>query len=526
MPTLETDALVIGSGFGGAAPALRLARAGLRVLVVEKGPRIDPTSDFRRTQDPKYLLRYLKGVPGEHLDLVFAEGLGGGSGFFEMVTLRAPSRAFEQVDRDGARLWPRALDRAALDPYYDLAERMLEVEQIPAEGVPRTGLVFALMMRNLGYRCERARYAVRGCVGAGYCIAGCTFGAKRSLLETYLPGAVEAGATIATDLEADSIRPIADASRVPRSGPIGSIPHRYLVSCRGRRGAGPVRVRARLVVLAAGTVHTASLLQRSRPLLLRLSPHVGRNVAFNGCVKVAGLLPEGLPDVDNYTGRSHPGMVSYQFLDSHGLMVTAAKALPVQVVASARLRLAGSGPLDWFGRPGVERMRAFRHRTMVLAAFGLTPPSARLETAADGGAARAVLEGAPWWRAYSQRTAELLHSILRRNGCRSLALDFVDGEGRPYPDVHFSSAHQVGSCRMADSPDHGVVDPLGEVFGHPGLFVTDGAAIPSSLAVNTSLTILANAERIAAHLVGRFPARGAAVTPPGPAAAPQAPGGP
>ena len=45
---------------------------------------------------------------------------------------------------------------------------------------------------------------------------------------------------------------------------------------------------------------------------------------------------------------------------------------------------------------------------------------------------------------------------------------------------------------------------MGEVFGYPGLFITDGAAIPSSLAVNTSLTILANAERIAAGILGRY----------------------
>lgn len=508
MRTVETDAVVIGSGFGGAAPALRLALAGLRVAVVEKGPRLDPAIDFRRTQDPKYLLRYLKGVPGEHLDLLRTEALGGASAFYEMVSLRAPSRAFEQVDGGGARLWPRGLDRAALDPYYDLAERMLEVEQIAPEDVPRTGLVFSSLMRNLGYSCERARYAVKGCVGAGYCITGCVFGAKRSLLETYLPRAVEAGAAVETDLEAESIRPLLDARRAPRSGPVGSIPFRYQVSCRSR-GGDAVRFRARLVVLAGGTVDTASLLRRSRGELPFLSREVGRNVAFNGCVKVAGLLADDLPDVDNYTGRSHPGMVSYQFLDSHGLMVTAAKALPIQVVAAARLRLPGSGPFAHFGRPGVQRMREFRRRTIVLAAFGLTPPSARLEASADG-SVRVVLEDAPWWRDYHRRTAELLHSILRRNGCRPLALDFVDSEGRPYRDVHFSTAHQVGSCRMADAEERGVVDGGGEAFGHPGLFVTDGAAVPSSLAVNTSLTILANAERIAARLVDRFPVRGAA----------------
>ena len=79
----------------------------------------------------------------------------------------------------------------------------------------------------------------------------------------------------------------------------------------------------------------------------------------------------------------------------------------------------------------------------------------------------------------------------------------------PHGDIHFSTAHQVGSCRMADTKQRGVVDASGEVFDYPGLYVSDGAAIPSSLAVNTSLTILANAERIAAGILDRYRLRAA-----------------
>ena len=104
-----------------------------------------------------------------------------------MMSLRAPSAAFQQVDEQGRRLWPEGIDRAALDPYYDIAEEMLHVRQIPPELVPRTGLVFAMMMKNLGYSCDRARYAERGCVGSGFCVTGCIYGAKQSLLLNYLP---------------------------------------------------------------------------------------------------------------------------------------------------------------------------------------------------------------------------------------------------------------------------------------------------------------------------------------------------
>ena len=124
MSVMRTDVLVIGSGFGAAAPALRLAAAGLSVVMVEKGPHIDHLADFRQTQDPQYLLKYLHGLSGDHLSLTYAEGLGGGSGFYEMVSLRAPSLAFRQRDAGGRALWPAGLDRAALDPYYDRAEEI------------------------------------------------------------------------------------------------------------------------------------------------------------------------------------------------------------------------------------------------------------------------------------------------------------------------------------------------------------------------------------------------------------------
>src|SRR3972149_440889 len=97
MHTVETDVLIIGTGFGGAAPALRFAEAGFRVPLIEQGPRLDPYRDFRQTQDPKYILKYIKGISGERLHLTYAEALGGRSGFYEMVSLRAPSQAFARV---------------------------------------------------------------------------------------------------------------------------------------------------------------------------------------------------------------------------------------------------------------------------------------------------------------------------------------------------------------------------------------------------------------------------------------------
>ena len=481
----ETDVLIIGTGFGAAAPALRLAQAGMQVTMLEKGPRIDPFKDFRQTSDPEYILKYLKGISSERLSLTYAEAMGGGSGFYEMVSLRAPSLVFQQVDEMGRRLWPAGLDRATLDPYYDIAEQMLHVHQIPVELVPKTGLVFAMMMKRLGYSCDRARYAERGCIGSGFCVTGCIYAAKQSLLLNYLPQAVTAGATIETDVEALRIQRRPD--------------HRYEVRCR--QGGHIVTYRSRLLILGGGTIGTAKLLLASRNTMPFLGAHVGRNIAFNGSVKAAALLAKDLPDGDMFTGRTHPGMISYEFLESHGITISAAKAMPLQLVAGLRLRVQGeSRQPDWWGAANVELMQQYRRRLIALYSMGLTPPAATLTLGPDGEPVldlqitRALAK-------YRERTEGVLHSILLRNRCRLVDVEFVDRTGAPREEPGFSTAHQVGSCRMADSKSDGVVSAAGEVFDYPGIYISDGSAIPSSLAVNTSLTILANAERIAAGIV-------------------------
>lgn len=500
MRTLRTDVLVVGSGFGAAAPALRLAQAGLGVTMLEKGPMIGP-GQYRQTQDPKYLLTYLKGLGSEHLGLSYAEAYGGGSGFYEMVSLRAPSIVFDQRDPRGRRLWPTGLNRGAMDPWYDLAESMLRVEQIGEGDVPRSGQIFAQLMARLGYSCDRARYAVRNCLGSGYCVTGCIYGAKQSLHVNYLPQAINAGATVTCDAEVLDIRPASPgaAGRYARSGT------GYRVRCRvGGAKGDVVEYHADMVVLGGGTVGTARLLLQSAKWLPDLSPHVGRNIAFNGSVKAAGLLPDDMPDGDMYAGRSHPGMISYAFLESDGITISTVKPLPLQMMAGGRLRLGDVQPAPkWWGADHVELMKQVRHRMIILLSLGLTPPAGRITL--DGKREpRLSVEGLDQMAVYEARIEAILRSILDRNGCRPVSIEPVDRTGATHAGAYYSTAHQTGSCRMADRPDMGVVDANGEVYAYPGLYVSDGAAIPTSLAVNTSLTILANAERIAAGMVARL----------------------
>ena len=87
-------------------------------------------------------------------------------------------------------------------------------------------------------------------------------------------------------------------------------------------------IKTEVLVIGSGFGAAAPALRMAEAGFQVLSPHVGKNIAFNGSVKAAGLLPEGFIEGDMLSGRSHPGMVSYQFLKSMGVMISCAKPLP------------------------------------------------------------------------------------------------------------------------------------------------------------------------------------------------------
>lgn len=104
MEKYQGDMIVAGSGFGAAVPALRFAENGLKVNMIEKGPPINPYRDFQQTQDLKYLLTYLKKVQEPFVQLNHIEAKGGGSGFYEYVSLRTPSLVFGKTEKKHSTL--------------------------------------------------------------------------------------------------------------------------------------------------------------------------------------------------------------------------------------------------------------------------------------------------------------------------------------------------------------------------------------------------------------------------------------
>ncbi|MDX1702463.1 MAG: GMC family oxidoreductase N-terminal domain-containing protein, partial [Melioribacteraceae bacterium] len=261
MKILKTEVLIVGSGFGAAPPALHFSERGYNVLMIEKGDNIVPEKDFKQTMNPKYLLKYIKSVKGDGVQFTYAEGLGGGSCFYEMVSFRAPSIAFDLKDDSGRRLWPSGVTRKILDPCYKIAETNMNVHQIPKEEVPKSGIVFSKLMSNLGYSVDRVNYSVRNCRGASFCVAGCTFGSKQTLISTYFRKAEQYGLKIITNVRAEQIYPLNTNGHIYKEPyRIKEIPYRFQVKAVLNRNGEKVNIFTKILILAAGTVGTAVIL--------------------------------------------------------------------------------------------------------------------------------------------------------------------------------------------------------------------------------------------------------------------------
>ncbi|RMH62256.1 MAG: GMC family oxidoreductase [Bacteroidetes bacterium] len=557
MSDTHFDAVIVGSGFGGSVTAYRLAEAGLRVCVLERGrpypPGSYPRSPYemsRNVWDPSEGLYGLFNVWSfRGIEAIVGSGLGGGSLIYANVHLRKDERWFVREDRrqGGYEYWP--VTRADLDPHYDQVERMLNVQRYPFDHAPyrhtpktqamqeaagRLGLPWLLPPLAVTFANEgrppvpgepieeplpnlhgRTRYTCRLC---GECDIGCNYGSKNTLDVTYLSAARHHGADLRTLCEVRFFEPADGGFAVfyARHDPTRPSHH----PARDEL----TRLTTDRLILAAGTLGTTFLLLKNRAAFPHLSRQLGRQFCGNGDLLAFAhrARQEGRPRVlspsfgpvitsairlpDALDGDGAPGRGAY--IEDAGLPAFANWIVETSNTPAVLRRLVGYSLKRLWATITRNPQTDISGTLMDLLGHGHVSASSLPllgmgRDIADGTFSLHRNRLALDWRLaaskpYFDRLRNTMRDIAHAWGAR-----FVSN-----PTWHLNrvvTVHPLGGCSMGETAEEGVTDPYGEVFHYPGLFVADGSVMPGPVGPNPALTIAALANRTADRILDQRP---------------------
>ena len=469
------DFAIIGSGYGGFIPALRLAEAGFSVIVLEKGKAF-ADSDFRQSYSPSYFRKLYDCWYTSDYQAFFttARILGGGSVLNAGASIKAPPEAFDAL-KDGKRLWPQSISRSTLDPYYEIVRKELGIHQIAWDEVSKAGGKFASILNDAGHTFERASFNYRNCVQCGFCQAGCRFGRKNTGVTTYIEKSLAFGAKYLTS---------ADVQRIVRG--------RDQFEVVFRKGVREKTIHARRVILAAGTFGNVQILHNSRGFLPTLSSRIGDRFSTSGSLSFFFELASPDPEYFCYMGQTNPGIYGYDLWDEHRIVLHAT-TVPLAVLGAVPLRRANEDPSLLCGADFMQKVNTlFPHKIVGGAVHGLLNHSGTVRV--EKGGLKIYYHSTPELERYVSTAKILLGEIAANAGVNLL----VTSDKKTFD---MSTTLMLGTCSMADSIEGGVVDPDGRVFNCPGLYITDSSAIPASLGVNPYFTIAANAERLSRAII-------------------------
>lgn len=502
---ITCDVCVIGSGAGGAVVAYNAAAAGKDVVLLEEGPYV---TGAEVTHDEGAMTARLYKEGGLQttvdLDMTILQGkvLGGTTVINNAICFRLndPALSTDGVP-DVIETWRRLgahIDRAALEASFDRVERMIGVGPLlrvqdpavpPIDGNNAKALLngwAALVQKDPGlgrYRSGLFRKNYNRCLGCGYCNFGCPYDRKMSMLETYIPKAIERGARVVVGCHAVGI------------GTSGG--KATEVRCELRDGR-PLTVKARSVVVSCGAIGSSVLLMKSG-----ITRNVGERFSFNAGTPVLARFPSAIQSFD--------GVQMAAYVDAGEYLL--------ESLFSPPLAFAVTVP-GWF-EVHFNRMKAYNHFACAGVLIG-TEPNGRVKSTSlfrslfgpvayrmtegdlrklrDGMARLAQVFFAAGAEAVYPSTfsdVELDASHFRTNP--DDILPFLEGRIREPEDLTLSSAHPQGGNAMSDDPSLGVVDSRFRVHGHDNLFVCDASVFPTTIRINPQLTIMAMADYFA-HL--------------------------
>ena len=523
----EVDVIVIGSGFGGAVIACRLAQAGARVVVLERGRRWTPDNYPRKVEDPWFYhhskphllngwldLRLLKGMA-----VALGAGVGGGSLCYSSVVMKADPEYFQ------SGLWPEEINYSELLPYYDKVHTMMGVNEIPAGQRTHRYQLLQKAAEKIGYA-DRFRsmplaltfdpdynYSLPDpldpkhskvftnphgkqqgtCIHLGNCDIGCNVQAKNALDFNYIPAAENSGA---------DVRPL---HKVRCVEPVGT-GYKVLFDRVEKGQLIPGELIGKRVVISAGSLGSTEILLRSRDEY-RTLPAVSRTLGSDWSANANFLTPDLYAD----SSKIHQGIgptisAGVDFMDGKvggNRFIIEDDGFPNLFLNALTAKLGSSpmNPVGWAMRSAFRRGFDEKNpmdKVMVWLGAGVDAGDGKLYLGRD-------------WMAPWKQELKLDWDVTRSEGVIDAILNMHKrlseaSGGKLQVPVYWRlfknlvTVHPLGGCKMGSSRDNGVVDHKGQVFGYENLYVADGSVLPSPVGRNPSMTIAALAER-SAHLL-------------------------
>jgi choline dehydrogenase-like flavoprotein len=474
VPGNRYDTVVVGSGAAGGILAHHFAATGRRVLVIERGPHMDPR-DFTDDEVVQYLRLYNEGALqlSTSFSLQVLQGMcvGGGTTINNALCLDPPAEVLEQWRASG-------VDPEELQNAIRCVREWLGVHEIRENTTTRAAKRFgeAVEALELPGRLEVMSANISAaCRGTGYCNIGCAYGAKVTTLDAVLPWAQQKhGLDVLADVEVERI--------VAGNGRARAV--------QGRHTSGEeVTVAADEIVVAAGPIGSSWLLQRSG----LGGDAVGEGLHFN----INSPLTADFPEVMN----SFAGIqMSHAYVSDGG-----APRYLVETWFNPPATQALAMP-GWFD-VHFENMLRYRHMACGGVLVGTTTPgrvkpsrSGPLieysESKRDRASVVAGLQTAGRIFMKAGATRVMPATFAYREYRTPASLDQLPDHIRESGDLLLTSAHPQGGNAIGK-----VVDESFRVHGFENLYLCDASVFPTSVHVNPQLTVMGMAQYAARRIL-------------------------